>query len=96
MRPWFLLFGGPLVWAADFFLLYGIVSIFLTNPLSRAMALAVTLAALVADAWLFWRSWAAQAATDDDHDRWLARMGVLGAAISAVAVLWQGLPAIFV
>ena len=96
MRVWLFLLGGVLVWAADFFLLYGIVSIFLMTPLSRGLALAVTVAAVAADAWLFWRSWRWQASADDDYDRWLARMALLVAAISAIAVLWQGFPAIFV
>lgn len=92
MRAWLFLFGGVLVWAADFFLLYAIVSIFLTSPLSRALALVVTVAAVAANAWIIWRSWVRE--PNDDYEQWLARMALLGAAISTVAVIWQGFPAI--
>lgn len=96
MRAWLFLLGGVLVWAADFFMLYIIVSIFLSTPLTRVLSLIVTLAAVAADAWLFWQAWMQHVAADDEYDRWIGRMALLIAAISGIAVLWQGLPAIFV
>ena len=95
MRIWALLLGGLIVWAADFFLLYGIASIFLDTPIARILAVVVTLAALGADSWLIVLNWKRYSAPADDYERWLAWIGFLGAAISAVAVLWQGFPALF-
>ena len=94
MRTWALLLGGLLVWAADFFLLYGIASIFLTTPIARILSVLVTLAALAADAWLIWLSWRRYRSPADEYDRWIGWIALLGASISAVAVFWQGFPAI--
>lgn len=94
MRSWVFLLGGVLVWAADFFLLYMIASIFLTTPLARLLAMLVTLAALAADAFLLWLAWTRHRSAKADYDRWFASLALLTAAISAVAVLWQGFPAV--
>ena len=94
MRSWGLLFGGLLVWAADFFLLYGIASIFLTTPIARILSMVVTLGALAADTWLILLGWKHYSSPADNYERWIGWIALLGAAISAVAVLWQGLPAI--
>ena len=96
MRAWVLLLGGMLVWAADFFLLYGIASILLTSPAARIAALAVTAAAVAANLWLINRSWKLHRAPGDEYDRWLARMALLLAAISLLSVIWQGFPAVFI
>ena len=96
MRAWVLLLGGMLVWAADFFLLYGIASILFTTPAARIASLAVTAAAVAADLWLINRSWRLYRAPGDEYDHWLARMALLIAAISLVSVIWQGFPAIFI
>ena len=94
MRSWGLLFGGLLVWAADFFLLYGIASIFLDTPIARILSVIVTFGALAADAWLMLLGWKRYSSPPDDYGGWIACIGLLGAALSAIAVLWQGLPAI--
>ena len=96
MRAWVLLLGGMLVWAADFFLLYGVASILLTSPAAWIAALAVTAAAVAANLWLINRSWKLYRAPGDEYDRWLARMALLLAAISLLSVIWQGFPAIFI
>lgn len=96
MRRWALLLGGMLVWAADFFLLYGIASILLTTPAARIASLAVTAAAVAADLWLIDRSLKLHRARGDEYDHWLARMALLIAAISLVSVIWQGFPAVFI
>ena len=96
IRSWGLLLGGLLVWAADFFLLYAIASIFLDTRIAQVLALLVTLAALAANGLLFLLNWRQVRSPDSDYDGWIARIGLLGAAISALAVLWQGFPAILV
>jgi hypothetical protein len=91
MRAWALLLGGLIIWAAHFFILYAIASIFLTTTLARLLAGAVTLICLVAVALLLARAlrWRADA---DPFEHWMHVLAALVAAISLVAVLWQGLP----
>ena len=94
MRAWLFLLGGMIVWAADFFLLYAIGSIFLTSTLARGLAIVVTLAALAADAWLLRAAWAAYGSKRDRYARWMSLMAAMSASISIVGVLWLGLPPI--
>lgn len=94
MRGWALLLGGLVVWAAHFFLVYAFASIFPGIALARWLAIAATLAALAADAAIVWLA-LANGPTTDELDRWRARVGAAGAALSFVAVAWQGFPAIF-
>jgi hypothetical protein len=94
VRKWGLLLGGLLVWTAQFFLLYGIVSIFPGTMLARILAIAVTIAALAACAWIILFAWKLIHSTHDEVDRWIARTGFAVALISLVSILWQGLPAI--
>lgn len=96
MRGWAFMLGGVLVWAADFFLLYGIASIFLTTPTARVLALLVSAVALAADGWLLWTSWAQLGSVDDPYRRWMARLALFTAAISTVGVIWLAFPPLFV
>jgi hypothetical protein len=92
MRAWAFMLGGVLVWAADFFLLYAIASILLTTPAARVLALVVSAAALAADAWLLWNSWAQLGSAEEPYRRWMARLALLTAAISTVGVIWLAFP----
>jgi hypothetical protein len=97
MPLWLLALGGLLVWTAHFFGLYLIASIWLTTPTASVIALVFTVACLAADAWLLWRSAPARRGEGIDvFDRWLLVLAFLGAALSALAVLWQGLPALII
>ena len=97
MPTWLLSLGGLLVWAAHFFGLYLIASIWLTTSTARVVALVFTVACLAADGWIFWRIAQARRAKGlDPLERWLLVLAVLGAALSALSVLWQGLPALIV
>ncbi len=99
MRRWALLLGGLVVWAAHFFALYGIASVWLQGPTAPVLVGVATLAALAVDGWLLWRTAPAKRARAvgiDREDRWIARVGFVGAALSALAVVWQGLPALIV
>ncbi|RHW16445.1 hypothetical protein D1610_15165 [Sphingomonas gilva] len=96
MRAWLLLLGGLIVWAVHFFGLYIVASVFLTTDTARMLALLVTLACLIADAMLLAAAMRANRAADDGTRRWIASLAALGAAISLVAVIWQGLPALLV
>lgn len=97
MRAWTLFLGGLIVWTVHFFSIYTIASIFLTSTLSRLLTLAVTAACLAADAaLLLWAVRDLRRGATDEFAGWLRRLAALIAAISFVAVLWQGLPALLV
>ncbi len=95
MRTWAFLLGGLLVWAVHFFGIYIIASIWLTSTTSRVLALVLTGLCLAADGWLLWRAVPAlRASRSDEVDHWIALVATLGIALSLLAVLWQGLPAL--
>jgi hypothetical protein len=87
--------GGLIVWTVHFFSLYIIASIFLTTTPARILALAMTLACLGADGWLLSRALGKLRGDGaDEAGRWNVSLAALAAAISLVAVAWQGLPAL--
>ena len=92
MRAWAWLLGGLIVWTVHFFAIYIVASVFLTTTIARALTLLVTLACLAADGWLVARL--RRQGGGDDFSEWLRTLALIGAGISAVAVLWQGLPAL--
>ena len=95
MRVWAFMLGGMIVWTVHFFALYIVASIFLTTPLSRILTGLITLACLAADGVLL--AWAARllrGGGSDQFGRWQLRLAALMAAVSLVAVFWQGLPAL--
>jgi hypothetical protein len=96
MRRWAFALGGLIVWAAHFFLLYGIASIFPDTQLARVLTLVVTIPAAAADGLLLWAAAARRMKSDRAGDvaAWLVDLGGLAAAISLVAVIWQAMPAI--
>lgn len=95
MRAWALILGGLIVWAVQFFTLYVIASIFPDSVLARAVSAIVTIAAVAADILIlrlcvrFLRS-----PGRDEFDTWMLCLALLGAGISLVAIVWQGLPAV--
>lgn len=95
MRRWAFALGGLIVWAAHFFLLYGIASIFPGTQLARVLTLVVTIPAVAADGLLLWAA-AAMRMKEERADvaAWMVDLGGLAAAISLVAVIWQAMPPI--
>lgn len=97
MRGWVFLLGGLIVWAVHFFTLYAAASIFLTSTIARIITLVVTAACLAADALLLWYTLPKlSTGIEDETNRWMVLIAALGAAISFVAVLWQGMPALLI
>lgn len=96
MRSGALFLGGLLVWAADFFLLYAIGSIFLTTTLARILVGLVTAAAAPAALVLVVLAWRRHSAATNPLEQWMTLLSGLMASIAFVAVLWQGLPALLV
>jgi hypothetical protein len=96
MRPWLVLLGGLLVWAAHFFAVYGFASLLPGTSLARWLTALLTLGGLVILAAMALPSRRrAHAQGDGDLASWLNRLELLGLALAAVAVLYQGLPALF-
>jgi hypothetical protein len=86
--------GGLLVWAAHFFAVYAAASLFPGDPRGNVVALAATLAALGANIALLRWALASRRSAGDGLDRWTSRLGAGAAALSLIAVIWQGLPAL--
>lgn len=103
MRRWLLLLGGWLVWTAHFAAVYAAASVFdlgpgADAPASRWLVGGLTLAAMAADAALLLLAARPPAFLKGDDDAELSAffraLGGLGAALSLLAVAWQGLPAL--
>lgn len=84
--------GGLLVWAAHFFALYVLASVFESSMIARVGTGIATLAAVAANVGLLIAARRAEA--PDAFWRWMISLGMLGVGLSLVAVLWQGLPAL--
>ena len=94
MRSWIFLLAGLIVWAVHFFALYFIASVFLTTPLARSLALFVTFGCLTAVALLLFRVLCSD--TPTPMDIWMRTVALCGIGLSAVAIIWQALPVLFV
>ena len=94
MRAWAYMLGGLIVWTVHFFTLYIVASVFLTTDIARALTVIATLGCLVADGWLVSRL---RTPTGGDEFReWMRKIALFGAGLSALAVVWQGLPALII
>lgn len=88
MRAWAFMLGGMIVWTVHFFALYIAGSVFPGSATARILTGLITLACLAAAALLFVRALRCPPG--------LARtLAAAGTALAAVAVVWQGLPALF-
>ncbi|ONF95689.1 hypothetical protein [Sphingomonas jeddahensis] len=94
MRAWAYMLGGLIVWTVHFFAIYIAASVFPGLPLGHVLTLLITLACLAADAWLIVRLRVPSGG--DDFREWMRKLALVGAGISAISVLWQGLPALIV
>ena len=94
MRTWALLLAGLVIWTVHFFALYIVGSIWLTTPLARALTLALTLLCTGAVAMFLVR--ARRYLPETAMDRWVRSISLVGLGVSAVAILWQGLPALLI
>jgi hypothetical protein len=95
LRAWVMLLGGLLVWAAHFFLLYALASLFPGQQIARTFTLIATVPALAADVLLL-RTAAARALRTNELDRWVYKVSAIGAILSLVTVVWQALPALLI
>lgn len=94
MRAWSYMLGGMIVWTVHFFAIYIAGSVFPGLPAAHWLTLLITLACLAADGWLIVQL--RKPSGGDEFREWMRKLALVGAGISAVAVLWQGLPALIV
>lgn len=95
MRAWAFMLGGLIVWTVHFFSIYIVASIFLTSDVARILTVLITLACLAADGVLLTSALRLlRGGGTDEAGRWNISLAALAAAISLVAVAWQGLPAL--
>ncbi|WP_374471659.1 hypothetical protein [Phenylobacterium sp.] len=98
MRRWLFLFAPLLIWAVHFMGVYGIASVAAVvsrpdAPASRLAVGALTLLCAGACA-LFLALVLRRRPPQDEADRFINSIAGLGAGVSLVAILWQGLPAL--
>lgn len=100
MAPWVRLLGPWLVWGLHFGLVYATGSLFVLEGASEGLAsrATVVLASLVCFALLggllVW-SVRDRSRLEGAH-RWIADVGIAGAILAGLAVVWQSFPALFV
>jgi hypothetical protein len=95
MRAWTEFCGGLIAWTAHFFALYIIASLLPGQPAANWLVLGATLAAFVALG-LMLRPMLRRRTDDlDGFDRWLANLGLMGIALSGVAIAYQGAIVLF-
>lgn len=94
MARWLLLLGGLLVWAAHFFSLYAIASIFPGDQIARWLAIIATVLALAGNSAIAWRCLGGGIAHAKGFEKWVMQLALAGALLSFIAVFWQGLPAL--
>ena len=83
------------MWTAHFFALYAIASVLPGRPLANWLVLAATLASF-AGLVLMWRATLRRRPeSTDGFGRWLADLGLLGIALAAVAIAYQGAIVLF-
>jgi hypothetical protein len=97
MRAWLVLLGGLIVWAAHFFALYAVASIFPGLAVARYLTLALTLVAAGAAGWLLlWTSRSVRDPLFDPLTSWISKIGAIGSGLALIAILYQGAPAFLV
>lgn len=96
MRTWLLLLAGPLVWTAHFFAAYITASIFPGTALARWLTGLLTVGALALLGIVILQACRSAAPVREAGSLpdWLASLTRLGAALAAIAVLYQALPAL--
>ncbi len=95
MHKWRNLLGGLLLWAAHFFAVYVIGSVFPGKKIGAMLVLATSLAILAITLMLAVRAFRATPSMHDGLQRWMSDLSLLGYSIATVAIIYQSLPAIF-
>lgn len=95
MRAWLILLSGLLIWTGHFFGVYIAASLFPGTGIAKWLTGLLTLIALALLVALGLSLWTRPPERSDDVlPHWLNRLTLLGGAVAAVAILYQGLPAL--
>lgn len=94
MLAWRHILGGLLLWAGHFFAVYGIASVLPGTSLAALFILIATVLGLALAAWFLVQAVRARNSSSDKLQRWLHGLSGLGYALAALAIVYQGLPAI--
>lgn len=94
MRFWRSLLGGLILWTAHFFAIYIIASLWPGTFLARVLVLMATILALAVAGWRSMLVLRNMRAVPDDFTRWSRGLALLGYALAATAILYQGLPSL--
>lgn len=94
MKAWIFFLGGLIVWAAHFFEVYIIGSLFPGTELARWLVLALTLLGVGIASLLLLLISRRREAQRDTLDRWSSALAGSGYALAIIAIAYQGLPAI--
>lgn len=94
MHKWRNLLGGLLLWAAHFFAVYIIGSVFPGKKIAAVLALVITLVILAVILTLAIKAFRAVSTMRGGLPRWMTHLSLLGYLIGGIAVIFQGLPAI--
>lgn len=88
MKSWLILLGGLIVWAVHFFGVYAVGEI-APRPW---LVVALTIACAAADIWLILTL--RRIPASGDFPAWRRSVGLGGAGLSLIGVVWQSLPAL--
>ena len=95
MRPWLILLSGLIVWTLHFFGVYTAASLFPGTSIAKWLTGLLTLVSLgLLAAAIYLVKGKTTARRDDPLYRWLDSLALLGVALSAIAVIYQGVPAL--
>ena len=92
MRAWLVLLGGLLIWAAHFFAVYAVASLFPGTDTAWYLTLLLTVVATGAAAWLWWRTRRVPQddRAGDDLGRWMEGLASMSCALALIAIFYQG------
>lgn len=94
MRTWLILLAGPILWTAHFFALYIIASLLPGTWTAAMLVVIATVAAAVLSVWLMRRATSSLRKSGDRFGGWTYRLSALASAVSLVAIIYQGMPAL--
>ncbi|HET9427792.1 MAG TPA: hypothetical protein VFO69_05480 [Allosphingosinicella sp.] len=87
--------SGLLIWAAHFFALYMVASLFPGAALANGLAFAVTVVSLAVAGWLLWvTTRPVEAEPNDVLKRWITTLAAAGNALAFVAIVYQTVPTV--
>ena len=94
MKAWLLLLSGLLIWAAHFFGVYVIGSVFPGTSASRWLVVLLTVVCLIAAVAVLALLFTRRRDAGENLDRWKISLGMSGSGLAIPAIVFQCLPAV--